>query len=75
MSSTKQRKDLVYMIYFSDQQLGYWDCWQLGRGGKLEIESLQNQQPRLVAAKVGRFLSMVVYDNEFDKNKINKNKI
>ena len=40
--------------------------------GKLKIESLQNQQQRLVAAKVGRFLSMVVYDNEFGtkENKI-----
>lgn len=40
--------------------------------GDLKIESLQNQQPGLVAAKVGRFLSMVVYDNEFGtkENKI-----
>ena len=43
--------------------------------GKLKIESLQNQQQRLVAAKVGRFLSMVVYDNEFGtkENKIEIN--
>ena len=44
----------------------------MGRGGKLKIESLQNQQPRLVAAKVGRFLGMVMYDIEFEtkENKI-----
>ena len=28
--------------------------------------SLQNQQPRLVVAKVGRFLGMVMCDNEFE---------
>ena len=38
----------------------------MGRGGKLKIESLQNQQLRLVGAKVGRFLGMVMYDNEFE---------
>ena len=44
----------------------------MGRGGKLKIKSLQNPQPRLVAAKVGRFLGMVMYDNEFEtkENKI-----
>ena len=48
----------------------------MGRGvaelGDLEIESLQNQQPGLVAAKVGRFLGMVMYDHEFEtkENKI-----
>ena len=48
----------------------------MGRGvgelGDLKIESLQNQQPGLVAAKVGRFLGMVMYDNEFEtkENKI-----
>ena len=38
----------------------------------LKIESLQNQQPRLVVAKVGRFLVMVMCDNEFEtkENKI-----
>ena len=36
------------------------------RDGKLKIESLQNQQPRLAPAKVGRFLGMVMYDNEFE---------
>ena len=44
----------------------------VGKRGKLKIESLQNQQPRLVAAKVGRFLGMVVYNNDFEtkENKI-----
>ena len=36
------------------------------------METLQNQQKGLVAAKVGRFLGMVMYDNEFEpkENKI-----
>ena len=41
----------------------------VGERGKLNIESLQNQQPRLVAAKVGRFLGMVMYDKEFETNR------
>ena len=64
MSSTKRREDLVYLISFSDRWWGYWGCRQLGRGGKLKIES--PEQPRLVPAKVGRFLGMVMYDNEFE---------
>ena len=44
----------------------------VGEKKKKKIDSLQNQQPRLVAAKVGRFLGMVMYDNEFEtkENKI-----
>ena len=40
--------------------------------GKLKIESLPNQQPRLIAANVGRSLGMVMYDKEFEtkENKI-----
>ena len=61
MSSTKQREDLVYLIYFSDRWWGYWDSW-----------GESPEQPRLVPAKVGRFLGMVMYDNEFEtkENKI-----
>ena len=52
--------------------MGLLGLLTVGGRGKLKIESLQNQQPRLVAAKVGRFLGMVVYDNDFEtkENKI-----
>ena len=63
--------------------VGVLGCWQSGRGGKWKIESLQiinnwgwhlcfPWQAISHAAKVGRFLGMVMNDNEFEtkENKI-----
>ena len=49
--------------------LGLLTAWETG---DVKIESLQNQQPRLVVATVGRFFGMVMCDNEFEtkENKI-----
>ena len=71
MNSSKQREDLVYLIYSPTGSgvIGAVDSW--GEGGKLKIASLQNQQPRLAPAKVGKFLGMVMCDNEFETKENN----
>ena len=76
MNSSEQHKPTrgsCLLDLFLRQVVGLLGLLTVGeRELKLKIESLQNPQPRLVAAKVGRFLGMVMYDNEFEtkENKI-----
>ena len=63
MSSTKQREDLVYLIYFSDR---WWGIGAVDSWGE------SPEQPRLVPAEVVRFLGMVMYENEFQTKENNK---